>query len=317
MNIAISRRAITAVLALALACTLTTPIAHAAGKNPSPDGPAITLPQPNGNPYNLEVGDTVDISNFRRGGDIPICFFHVSCLLFPQVHPRVTEVQETKSGTRFRLNSFGGYMGHPVYKDGHLIGVTQGSVGGLGYGYLFPTEQAAQEAQPDYAPLDKGLGIIEWLRSLIRAVTGGGSSASSIFDPAGVDPREREFVAANPSGWERDGIRYLDRVEWTPGTGTFHVDPAKDAGHASLIDGLGALAGSSKSTGSFDATAAWNEAVSLGVPDVKSLRQQFLCHAQGSAIRHDDWKLELGKPATLKQADQARFACNPPAPAAK
>ena len=110
-------------------------------------------------------------------------------------------MEETKSGTRFRLNGFGGYMGHPVYKDGKLIGVTQGSVGGLGYGYLFPTEQAAQEAQPDYAPLDKGLGIIEWLRSLIRAVTGGGSSSSSLYDPAGVDPREGEFAAANTAGW--------------------------------------------------------------------------------------------------------------------
>ena len=339
MSSAISRRVIAVICAVLIACTLALPAAYAGP--PAASGKPMELPVATGNPYDIKVGDEVNISNFRRS-DIPICFFHVSCLFTPNVTRTVTEVEDTKSGTRFRINGFGGYKGHPVYKDGHLIGVTHGSVGGLGYGYLFPTEQDAEEASDSYEPLATGADIFGWLRDLIDWLFGGRaadsletssrdwgsstgddkesssmSSVADLFDPAGVDPREDEFAAANTSGWTHDGDRLIDRVEWTPGTGTFHVDPAKDAGHASLFDGLGALAGSSKSTGSFDAEAAWKEVVAAGVPDVKSLHQQFLCHAQGSSIRRSDWKLELGKPATLKQEDQARFACNPPAPVDK
>lgn len=348
MNIAFPRRIAAVFLAALLAFTLAVPAAHAGP--PATTGKPMELPVATGNPYGLAVGDTVELSNFRRS-DFPICFFKVSCLFTPTVKTTVTEIQDTKNGTRFRLNGFGGYKGHPVYKDGKLIGVTHGSVGGRGYGFLFPTEQAAQDAQSDYQPLTSGFSVIRWLVDLINWFVGGqakqswqtlthdfglegsslssaandlsstssegSSAAASLFDPAGVDPKEGEFEASNQAGWTRNGTRLLGRIQWNPTTRTFHVDPAEGAGHASLLDGVGALAGSSRGTGSFDVNAAWEEAVDAGVPDVKSLRQQFICHAQGSAIRRSDWKLELGKPATTTQADQARHACNPPAPVSK
>lgn len=289
--------------------------------NVSPDGPPLALPLANGNPYNLKPGDTVTLSNFRRS-NFPICFVGLSCLLKPNYEATITEVRETPQGTRIRLNAFGGYAGHPIYHNGVLVGVTQGSNGGMGYGYLFPDTASAKAAQPKY----KGIRLGAF--GLWRAQPGqqpSGSSLSSLSSsrstgsatkavtPTSTDAqREQEFAAANTTGWTKQGTRYIKQARWNPGSQTVHVDPA-DGMQASLLTGMFAVLGSSGNTaGDINVDAAWRELVALGVPDSQSMKQQFICHAQGSAIRKDDWKLELGRPAAKSAAEQARNACNMP-----
>ena len=289
--------------------------------NVSPDGPPLALPLANGNPHNLKTGDTVTLSNFRRSG-FPICFVGLSCLLKPNYEATITEVRETPQGTRIRLNAFGGYAGHPIYHNGVLVGVTQGSNGGMGYGYLFPDTASAKAAQPKY----KGIRLGAF--GLWRAQPGqqpSGSSLSSLSSsrstgsatkavtPTSTDAqREQAFAAANTTGWTKQGTRYIKQARWNPGSQTVHVDPA-DGMQASLLTGMFAVLGSSGNTaGDINVDAAWRELVALGVPDSQSMKQQFICHAQGSAIRKDDWKLELGRPAAKSAAEQARNACNMP-----
>lgn len=292
--------------------------------NVSPDGVPMNLPVANGNPFNLKPGDTLTISNFRRP-DFPICFFGFSCLFKPSIETQITEVKETKNGTMFRLNTFGGYMGHPVYYNGALVGVVKGSNGGMGYGYLFPTAQAAKSATSQY----KGprTGLFSYAKANNTA-TGVGKSApartgsslassSSKSTPnyvGGVDSRETSYKSKNPKAWTKTGTKYIESVKWNPGTGTFHVNP-KPGNTASFLTGMSSLMGSSGETaGTLNVDAMWRETVALGVPDTKSLKQQFVCHAQGSAIRKSDWKLETGRPALASQSEQARFSCNPPRP---
>ena len=287
--------------------------------NVSPDGPPLALPLANGNPHNLKPGDTVTLSNFRRS-DFPICFVGLSCLLKPNYEATITEVRDTPQGTRIRLNTFGGYAGHPIYHNGVLVGVTQGSNGGLGYGYLFPDAASAQAAQPKY----KGIRLGAF--GLWRAEPGqqpSSSSAPALSSSRGADStkaatvstdaqREQTFAAANTTGWTKQGARYIKQVRWNPGTQTVYVDPADGTG-ASLLTGMSAVLGSSSRTvGGMNTDAAWRELVALGVPDSASMKQQFVCHAQGSAIRKDNWKLELGRQAAKSAAEQARNACNMP-----
>lgn len=286
--------------------------------NVSPDGPPLALPLDNGNPHSLKVGDTVTLSNFRRS-DFPICFVALSCLFKPNYEATITEVRETSQGTRIRINAFGGYAGHPIYHNGVLVGVTQGSNGGMGYGYLFPDIASAKAAQPKYKgirlgpfglwraqpgqqPSGSGLPALSFSRG------GGGSAASASADTK----REQAFAQANTTSWTKQGTRHIAQVKWNPGTQTVYVDPAGDTG-ASLLTGVSAVLGSSgTSAGDMDTEAAWRELVALGVPNSTSMKQQFVCHAQGSAIRKDNWKLELGRSAAASQAEQARNACNMP-----
>lgn len=298
--------------------------AQKAPANVSPDGPPLALPLANGNPHNLKPGDTVTLSNFRRS-NFPICFVGVSCLLKPNYEATITEVRETPQGTRIRLNTFGGYAGHPIYHNGVLVGVTQGSNGGMGYGYLFPDTASAKAAQPKYKGIRLGpFGL--WRAqpgqqlsgSSVAALSssrGGGSTsaASTTTTSASTDAqREQAFAAANPTGWTKQGTRLIKQARWNPGSQTVHVEPA-DGVQASLLDGMFAVLGSSGNTaGSIDVEAAWRELLALGVPNSQSMKQQFICHAQGSAIREGDWKLELGRPAAKSAAEQARNACNMP-----
>ena len=296
--------------------------------NVSPDGPPLALPLANGNPHNLKTGDTVTLSNFRRSG-FPICFVGLSCLLKPNYEATITEVRETPQGTRIRLNAFGGYAGHPIYHNGVLVGVTQGSNGGLGYGYLFPDEASAKAAQPKYKGIRLGpFGL--WraqpgqqpsgssVAALSSSRSGGGTAKAvknskvTVQSKSTDTQREQTFAAANSTGWTKQGTRYIKQARWNPGTQTVYVDPA-DGTSASLLTGMSAVLGSSgKTAGGIDTDAAWRELVALGVPDSQSMKQQFVCHAQGSAIRKDNWKLELGRPAATSAAEQARNACNMP-----
>lgn len=303
--------------------------AQKAPANVSPDGPPLTLPLPKGNPHNLKPGDTVTLSNFRRS-NFPICFVGLSCLLKPNYEATITEVRDTPQGTRIRLNAFGGYAGHPIYHNGVLVGVTQGSNGGLGYGYLFPDEASAKAAQPNYKGIRLGpFGLMRTsgaagdTGSSLSSSRSTGGTAKAVSNtknetaPAatskGTDAqREQAFAQANKTSWTKQGTRYIKQVRWNPGSQTVHVDPA-DGTSASLLTGMSAVLGSSSSTvGGMNTDAAWRELVALGVPDSVSMKQQFVCHAQGSAIRKDDWKLELGRPAAKSAAEQARNACNMP-----
>lgn len=294
-----------------------------AGAITSPDGTMPQLPLANGNPYNIKVGDTVQVSNFRRT-DVPICFYGVLCALKPNIDLTVTEVVETSQGTRFKVNGFAGYMGHPVFKNGALIGVTKGSNGGLGYGYLFPTAEAAIAAQPNYKPLRTGLfsrASFNSTPSAARPASGSSSLSSSskartstatAEEKAAAASRAKDYAAAHPQGWTKQGSVYLDSVRWVPGSNTFIVDPKSQYASASFTTGLSSLMGSSGNTaGHVPVEPMWREAVRLGVPDDTSLKQQFICHAQGSAIRKDDWKLEYDRPAAGSQAELARAMCNP------
>lgn len=294
-----------------------------AGAITSPDGTMPQLPLANGNPYNIKVGDTVQVSNFRRT-DVPICFYGVLCALKPNIDLTVTEVVETSQGTRFKVNGFAGYMGHPVFKNGALIGVTKGSNGGLGYGYLFPTAEAAAKAQPNYKPLRTGLfsrASFASTPSATRPASGSSSLSSSskartstatAEEKAAAASRAKDYAAAHPQGWTKQGVTYLNSVRWVPGSNTFIVDPKSKYASASFATGLSSLMGSSGNTaGSVPVEPMWREAVRLGVPDDTSLKQQFICHAQGSAIRKDDWKLEYDRPAAGSQAELARAMCNP------
>ena len=247
----------------------------------------------------------------------------------PNYEATITEVRETSQGTRIRINAFGGYAGHPIYHNGVLVGVTQGSNGGMGYGYLFPDTASAKAAQPKYKGIRLGpFGL--WRAqpgkqpsgSALPALSssrGGGSTAKAVKNnkvtaqPKNTDTqRERAFAASNSTGWTKQGTRYIKQARWNPGTQTVYVDPA-DGTSASLLTGMSAVLGSSgKIAGSIDTDAAWRELVALGVPDSQSMKQQFVCHAQGSAIRKDNWKLELGRPAATSAAEQSRNACNMP-----
>ena len=210
--------------------------------------------------------------------------------------------------------------------------MTQGSNGGLGYGYLFPDEASAKAAQPKYKGIRLGpFGL--WRAQPGQQVSGSSlpalSSSRSSDSTKGVSntkaetapavtskgtdtQREQAFAQANTTGWAKQGTRYIKQARWNPGTQTVYVDPA-DGMQASLLTGMSAVLGSSgKTAGKMDTDAAWRELVALGVPDSTSMKQQFVCHAQGSAIRKDDWKLELGRPASKSAAEQARNACNMP-----
>ena len=292
--------------------------------NVSPDGPPLALPLANGNPHNLKPGDTVTLSNFRRP-DFPICFVGLSCLLKPNYEATITEVRETPQGTRIRINAFGGYAGHPIYHNGVLVGVTQGSNGGMGYGYLFPDTASAKAAQPKYKgirlgpfglwraqpgqqPSGSALPALSSSRDGGTAKTATATAASTSTDAK----REQAFAQENTTSWTKQGTRHIKQVKWNPGTQTVYVDPAGDTG-ASLLTGVSAVLGSSgTSAGDMDTEAAWRELVALGVPNSTSMKQQFVCHAQGSAIRKGNWKLELGRSAAASQAEQARNACNMP-----
>ena len=293
--------------------------------NVSPDGPPLALPLDNGNPHNLKVGDTVTLSNFRRS-DFPICFVALSCLFKPNYEATITEVRETSQGTRIRINAFGGYAGHPIYHNGVLVGVTQGSNGGMGYGYLFPDTASAKAAQPKYKGIRLGpFGL--WraqpgqqpsgsaLPALSSSRGGSGTAKAATAAAASTSAdakREQAFAQANTAGWTKQGTRHIAQVKWNPGTQTVYVDPVGDTG-ASLLTGMSAVLGSSgTSAGDMDTEAAWRELVALGVPNSMSMKQQFVCHAQGSAIRKGNWKLELGRSAAASQAEQARNACNMP-----
>lgn len=313
-------------------------------KSTSSDGVAPQLPMQKGNPYNIAVGDQVQISNFRRS-DFPICFYRFFCLFTPNVTLNVTEVQDTAQGTRFRLDGFGGYMGHPIFKNGALIGVVQGSNGGKAYGYLFGTEAEAHAAQKSYRPLRTGLfSRASFNTSPEQPYNIGGSSLSSSKDVNAapkvdadtnnadtgtntdntdtatsrttrsdvLDATTDAFINSNTTPWSKQGQKYLKQVRWTPGTKTIHVDPKEEYASGSFLGGLSSLMGSSsRANRDMPINQMWQEAVNLGVPDTTSVKQQFICHAQGSAIRKSDWKLELDRPAAKSQAAMNRAACNP------
>lgn len=323
-------------------------IQAAGGRNYSKDGVTPKLPYANGNPYNIKKGDTLQISNFRRP-DFPICFVKFSCLLFPNYTLQVTSVTETKSGTKFTLNGFGGYDGHPVFKNGQLVGVVKGSAGGKAYGYLFPTSKEAVSQQANYKPLRTGLITRAKHGSDKHPFSSRGASGSSSRDTSGsssknnsssrdavrtgtssqenglsskpkyvkdgVDPAESAYIKANPQSWEKSGAKYLKSVKWNASAKKFVVNPNPKYTTSDPFLGLSSLSTlSSHKDGNVPISQMWKEAVALGVPNIKSIEQQFRCHAQGSAIKKSNWSLEMGRPAMQDQAYYNRFACNPPKP---
>ena len=310
----------------------------ASGRNYSKDGATPKLPYANGNPYGIKQGDTLQLSNFRRP-DFPICFVGFSCLFKPNYTLKVTSVTETKQGTRFTLNGFGGYDGHPVFKNGQLIGVVKGSNGGNAYGYLFPTEDEAMSQRVNYKPLKTGLFTraahgsdahpfsskqgsssrnSSSAQDIVRVGTSsqeGGLSSDPHYVKGGVDPAEGVYISAHPESWEKNGSIYLESVKWNASTKSFVINPRSKYTTSNPFLGLSSLSTlSSQKDGDIPITKMWQEAVSLGVPNIKSIEQQFRCHAQGSAIKKSGWNLEMGRPATQDQAYYNRFACNPPRP---
>lgn len=293
------------------------------GRNYSPDGKTPQLPYNTGNPYGVKPGDKLQLSNFRRS-DFPICFVAFSCLFKPNYDLQVTSVTDTKQGTRFTLSGFGGYDGHPVFKNGQLIGVVKGSNGGNAYGYLFPTAEEAVAQQVNYRPLRTGLFTRASHGSNKHPLSSRGGSSSSSSNQVkemssehfkqGVDPKESEYIA-NTQSWEKQGVKYLDSVSWNASTKNFVINPKKRYTSDSLLFGLSSLTTlSSNNNGGLPIDQMWREAVSLGVPNIKSIEQQFRCHAQGSALKKNGWSLEMGRPAAKDQAYYNRFACNPPRP---
>lgn len=308
---------------------------QAAGRNYSPDGKTPSLPYSTGNPYEIKVGDTLQLSNFRRS-DFPICFVAFSCLFKPNYTLQVTSVTDTKQGTRFTLNGFGGYDGHPVFKNGQLIGVIKGSNGGNAYGYLFPSTKEAIAQQVNYKPLRTGLftranhgsdkhpfssssgSSSRSSQDIIRTGTSSqekGLSSNPRYVKEGIDPKESIYTNENTQSWEKSGIKYLESVKWNASTQSFIINPKKQYTTSNPFLGLSSLSTlSSNRDGDIPITQMWQEAISLGVPNIKSIEQQFRCHAQGSAIKKDNWKLEMGRPEMEDQAYYNRFACNPPKP---
>jgi len=304
------------------------------GRNYSPDGKTPQLPYSTGNPYNVKPGDKLQLSNFRRS-DFPICFVAFSCLFKPNYDLQVTSITDTKQGTRFTLSGFGGYDGHPVFKNGQLIGVVKGSSGGNAYGYLFPTAEEAVAQQVNYKPLRTGLftrashgsnehplssrgGLSSRSSSRSTSYTGASSQEKGVsrkYVKEGVDPKESEYTKSNTQSWEKQGIKYLESVKWNASTKSFVINPKKQYTSSNPLLGLSSLSTlSSNNDGGLPINQMWKEAVSLGVPNIKSIEQQFRCHAQGSAIKKDNWSLEMGRPEAQDQAYYNRFACNPPRP---
>lgn len=306
------------------------------GRNYSPDGKTPQLPYNTGNPYGVKPGDKLQLSNFRRS-DFPICFVAFSCLFKPNYDLQVTSITDTKQGTRFTLSGFGGYDGHPVFKNGQLIGVVKGSNGGNAYGYLFPTAEEAVAQQVNYRPLRtglftrashgsnkhplssrQGLSSSSSSQDIVRIGTSsqeGGLSSNPNYVKEGVDPKESVYVKEHPQSWEKQGSKYLESVKWNASTKSFIINPKPNYTTSNLFLGLSSLSTlSSQRDGDIPITQMWKEAVSLGVPNIKSIEQQFRCHAQGSAIKKNNWNLEMGRPATQDQAYYNRFACNPPRP---
>lgn len=282
----------------------------------STDGVTPALPFQKGNPYGIKPGDTVQISNYRRS-DFPICVYAFSCLLKPNVTRTVTSVTETSQGTKFTVDGMSGYDGHPIFKNGKLVGVTKGSNGGNGYGYLFPTEEIARANQVNYKPLRTGLfSRASYNNSGFPAAHDsssiGSSSSSKKFTSQKNNAKEQSFASQNSSSWKKNGKKYLNSVEWKPGSKSFVISPKSRYTSSSFLLGLLSLTSlSSERTSSIPVEEMWKEAVSLGVPDTPSLKQQFKCHAQGSAIKKDNWSIEIGRPEATNQAYMNRAACNP------
>ena len=309
------------------------------GRNYSPDGQTPLLPYATGNPYNIKPGDTVQLSNFRRS-DFPVCFVAFSCLFKPNYTLQISSVQNLKEGTKFTLNGFAGYDGHPVFLKGQLIGVIKGSKGGISYGYLFPSKEEAVAQQVNYKPLRTGLFTRAQHGSDKHPFASGNSgsssssrnhnekqnvvkennnsqeetsSSSSQKSNQGVDPREATYIAQNQQSWQKSGIRYLDSVKWNASTKSFTIQPKSEYTSSSIFLGLSSLSKlSSDRNGGIPIDDMWKEAVALGVPNIKSIEQQFRCHAQGSAIKKSNWNLEMGRSAADDQSYVNRFACNPP-----
>lgn len=278
------------------------------GTNLSEDGQPIPLPQATENPFNVAVGDSLESSNFHYAGRSLTCKPTVICSLKATIPSTVTSVQDTKNGTIVRVDNFIGYKGHPVYKNGQLIGVVDGSNGGLSRIILFGTKQAADQAAPQY----KKLGSTGALNAL-RTQSGSSAKAegffSQIFNPkfeGGVDQRETDY---REDAWATDSGKYFTKISYNPTTRTFIIDPKEQYTAKTIFPALLGLFGSTSIPGGGE--AMWAEAIAMGLPDTKSIKQQFICHAQGSALKKSGWTLELGKPATKTQAGQAWTMCNP------
>ena len=138
------------------------------------------------------------------------------------------------------------------------------------------------------------------------------SSSRSQNSNQGVDPREETYIAQNQQSWQKSGIRYLDSVKWNASTKSFTIQPKSEYTSSNIFLGLSSLSKlSSDRDGGIPIDDMWKEAVALGVPNIKSIEQQFRCHAQGSAIKKSNWNLEMGRPAATNQAYMNRAACNP------
>ena len=266
----------------------------------SEDGEPIAWPQPANNPFNVKPGQTLKTSNFKYADSDLICKRGIVCSFQPIVKSTVTTVKDTKNGTVVTVDSFIGYKGHPVYNtDNQLIGVVDGSNGGNSRIHLFGTKEAAQAAAPKYKKLGS-TGLLAPLSS------DSGLSSSSKPAAGGVDAREDNY---NDAAWTKTDTTYFESVSYNPTTRAFVLNPKKQYLAKTIFPAIFGLFGSTMIPGGGE--AMWKEAVALGLPPTTSIKQQFVCHAQGSVIKKDDWKLELGKPAARSQAAQNWALCNP------
>lgn len=274
----------------------------------SEDGQPIPLPQATENPFNVAVGDNLESSNFHYAGKNLICKPTIICSLRATIPSTVTSVQDTKNGTIVRVDNFIGYKGHPVYKNGQLIGVVDGSNNGLSRIILFGTKQAADEAAPQYKKLGS-TGALNVLRTQSGSSAKAESFFSQVFNPkfaGSVDQQETDY---REDAWVKEDGKYFTKISYDPTNRAFTIDPKAQYTAKTIFPGLLGLFGSTSIPGGGE--AMWKEAVAMGVPDTTSIKQQFICHAQGSALKKSGWTLELGRPATKTQAGQAWTMCNP------
>lgn len=307
--------------------------APALGSNPnmngqiSVQGKPQSIPMAYGNPYNIKKGDYVQITKpeFQNKRGLNACKYGPSCSINRVVNIKVTDVQNKPNlGTVLYFEGFTGWKGHPIYKGTTLIGFTQGSNGGNGYAILFPTVQDAKQA--DKSKIYRPLGAVGLFHENDKNHYNpkripNPKPVNPVFGKNKPDPREAEFAKNNPKSFTKTGTN-IARVKWD-GSKVFHIDVRSDIVNNPGLSSdawinFGSSVGSSSrnyttssSRNKVSAEDLWNEAVKLGVPDTVSLKQQFMCHAQGSAIRKDDWKLEINKPATTNQWGQVINFCNP------
>lgn len=289
----------------------------------SNQGKPLPLPQPQGNPYGIKKGDTLYITNSEAitfGKNAIHCKQRIACSSNRVIPVKVTDVSNRKNmGTVIKLDTFTGWKGQPIYKGKQIIGVTQGSNNTLGYAILFPTTKAANDAEKSkaYRPLG-AVGIYKNSKTHYNPYIKkdgshstprlSGSRHQFLFGSNKVDTREADF-AKNATAFTRSSKNFT-KINWN-GQGTVRIDPNQKLVKGTRLSNRAWGLPVPRHYNVPSINSLWKEVVAAGVPDTKSMKQQFLCHAQGSFIKKKDWKLETGKPATRTQWGQVVSFCNP------